>query len=367
MDDPQLIPFGRRPDEREGPRNSGDGAPDRKTLSIIMPVRNEEGNLLRAYDEVSAVMADLPYDYEVIVVDNDSNDGSGSLAANLCARDARWRYVRFGRDFGLEASLAAGFRLARGDAAITVFGDLQDPPKLIGEFLEKWEEGFDVVYGVIRRRTGDPFWKSKLAWLFYRATNYLADSDVPMYATDFRLLSRRAIDAINQFDERNRYIRGYSHWIGLKQFPIVYDRRPRAAGKSKASFFYLLNYAANAITCFSIKPLQLFSVCGLLTLTATFALAVFYTVRFFLGLSLPGLPTTYLLLLANLGVMLVGFGTVGEYVGRIYLETKHRPLFIVERSINVQSEILMPHARPVDLGGELPVTQITPLKRRRWK
>jgi polyisoprenyl-phosphate glycosyltransferase len=353
MDAPDLIPFNALPVAREA-RTPGDESSARKTLSIVMPVRNEEGNLLRAYDEVSAAMAGQPYDYEVIIVDNDSSDSSGNLAADLCARDDRWRYVKFGRDFGLEASMAAGFRLAGGDAAITVFGDLQDPPELIGDFLQKWEEGYDVVYGVIRRRSGDPLWKSKLAWLFYRTTNYLADSDVPMHATDFRLLSRRAINAINQFDERNRYIRGYSHWIGLKQFPIVYDRRPRAAGKSKASFFYLVNYAANAITCFSIKPLRLFSVFGLMTLAATIALAAFYLARFFFGLSLPGLPTTYLLLLANLAVMLLGFGTVGEYVGRIYLETKHRPLFIIERAINVQSEILVDGERSVGNASQNP-------------
>jgi dolichol-phosphate mannosyltransferase len=312
--------------------------PARKMLSIIIPVRNEEGNLLRAYDEVTAAMAGLPYDYEVLIIDNASSDGSQSLAAELCSRDDRWRYVGFSRDFGLEASMAAGFRLARGDAAMILFGDLQDPPQLIGQFARKWEEGYDVVYGVIRRRTGDPLWKSKLAGLFYRAANYLADSDVPMHATDFRLLSRRAIDAVNRFDERNRYIRGYSHWIGLRQCPIVYDRRERTAGKSKAPFFYLLNYAVNAITCFSIKPLQLFSLFGLMTLAATAALGVFYLTRFLLGQSVPGMPTTYLLLLANLGVMLLGFGTLGEYVGRIYLETKRRPLYIVERAINLSTD-----------------------------
>ena len=321
----------------------------RKLLSIIVPVRNEEGNLRRAYDEVSATMADLPYEYEVLLIDNASTDRSGLLAAEICTHDERWRYVRFSRDFGLEASLAAGFRLARGDAAIVLFGDLQDPPEMIGQFLEKWDEGHDVVYGVIRRRTGDPFWKAKLAWLFYRTANYLADSDVPLHATDFRLLSRRAIDAINQFDERNRYIRGYSHWIGLKQCPLVYDRRPRVAEKSKAPFFYLLNYGVNAITCFSIKPLQLFSVFGLVTMALTAALAVFYLSRFALGLSLPGFPTTYLLLLANLGVMLFGFGTVGEYVGRIYLETKRRPLYIIDHAINMPAQLPAADVRPMTM------------------
>ena len=312
-----------------------DTPPPRKLLSIIMPLRNEEGNLRRAYNEVTAAMAELPYDYEVLLIDNASTDASGLLAAELCVRDGRWKYLKFSRNFGLEASLTAGFRAARGDAAIVLFSDLQDPPEMIGRFLEKWEQGHDVVYGVIRRRTGDPFWKSRLAGIFYRAANYLADSDVPMHATDFRLLSRRAIDAINRFDERNRYIRGYSHWIGLKQCPLVYDRRPRLAEKSKAPFFYLLDYGINAITCFSIKPLRLFSLFGLIALAATAGLAVFYLSRFMLGRSLPGLPTTYLLLLANLSVMLLGFGTIGEYLGRVYLETKRRPLYIIESAINL--------------------------------
>jgi dolichol-phosphate mannosyltransferase len=237
--------------------------PPRKMISIIVPVRNEEGNLRRAYDEITASMGPLPYDYEVLVIDNASTDSSGSLAAELCTQDSRWRYIRLSRNFGLEASLAAGFRLATGDAGMVMFGDLQDPPGLIGQFVAKWEDGFDVVYGVIRRRTGDPLWKSKFAGWFYRIVNYLAESDVPMHATDFRLLSRRAIDAVNQFGERNRYIRGYSHWIGLRQCPIVYDRRKRTSGKSKASFLFLINYAVNAITCFSTKPLQLFSLFGL--------------------------------------------------------------------------------------------------------
>ena len=365
--DATVIPFARQgiPATREPLGARPDRSPERKTLSIVMPVRNEEGNLLRAYDEVSAAMADLPYDYEVLVIDNASCDHSGSLAAELCARDDRWRYVRFSRDFGLEASMAAGFRLARGEAAMVLFGDLQDPPELIGEFLKKWQEGFDVVYGVISRRTGYRAWKSKLTRLFYRAANYLADVDVPMNATDFRLLSRRAIDAVNQFDERNRYIRGYSHWIGLRQCPIVYDRRERRAGKTKTSFFYLVNYAVTAITCFSIKPLQLFSLFGVTTLAVTTVLALYFTMRFFLGLSAPGMPTTYLLLLANLGVMLLGFGTVGEYVGRIYLETKRRPIYIIEQAINVPSDALTVEPGALATSDERRLTSAAAFKRSR--
>jgi glycosyltransferase involved in cell wall biosynthesis len=307
----------------------------RKLLTIIMPVRNEEGNLSRAYDEVTAVMGGLPYDYEVILIDNDSVDGTPLISADLCARDGRWRYVKFSRNFTVEASLAAGYRFARGDAAVVLFGDLQDPPALVGDFLKKWEEGNEIVYGVIRHRHGDPLWKAWSARMLYRTVNYLSDIDIPNNATDFRLLSRRAIDALNQLGERNRYIRGFSHWIGFKQCPIVYDRRPRTAGKSKAPFFYLLNLAANAITCFSIKPLQLFSLFGFMTLGVTIAVALGYIATYFLGGTVPGLTTIYVLLLAILGVMLVGFGTLGEYIGRIYVETKQRPLFIVERTINM--------------------------------
>ena len=300
-----------------------------------MPVRNEEGNLPRAYDEVTALMAPLPYDYEVLLIDNDSNDRTGELSAELCQRDERWRYIKFSRNFTVEASLAAGYRFAQGDAAIVLFGDLQDPPELMADFLRKWEDGYEVVYGMIRRREGDPLWKAWSARLLYRIVNYLADVNIPNNATDFRLLSRKAIDALNRLDERNRYIRGFSHWIGFRQCPIVYDRRPRVGGISKAPFFYMLNLAANAITCFSIKPLQLFSLFGFLTLGATVFLAMTCLARYCFGAAVPGLTTIYLLLLANLGVMLVGFGTVGEYVGRIYIETKHRPLYLIERTINV--------------------------------
>jgi dolichol-phosphate mannosyltransferase len=307
----------------------------RKLLTIIMPARNEEANLNRAYTEVTAVMAGLACDYEVLVIDNDSTDGTGALSAGLCARDARWRYVKFSRNFHVETSISAGLRLAKGDAALVLFSDLQDPPALIPEFVRQWEAGHDVVYGVLRRRQGDPLWKAAAARLLYRIVNTLSDVEITPNATDFRLLSRRAIDALNQFGERNRYLRGFAHWIGFRRCAVVYDRQPRAAGDSKAPFFYLLNLAANAITCFSIKPLQLFSVLGFLALGGTACLAAAYLCSYLFAFTMPGLTTIYLLMLANLAVLLLGFGTLGEYIGRIYIETKQRPLFLIDRTINL--------------------------------
>jgi dolichol-phosphate mannosyltransferase len=318
----------------------------RKMLSLIMPARNEEGNLPRAYAEVTAVLAGLPYAYEVLIIDNDSTDRTGEVAAELCARDPRWRYARFSRNFQVEASITAGLRLARGDAAMVLFSDLQDPPELIPEFLGKWEEGYDVVYGVVRQRQGDPFWRASAARLVYRLINALSDVEITPNATDFRLLSRRAIDALNQFDERNRYLRGFAHWIGFKRCAIPYDRRARTAGRSKAPLAYLLNFASNALTCFSIKPLQLFSWMGLLALTATLALALVYLGYYLTASPLPGWTTTYLLLLANLSVLLLGFGTLGEYIGRIYVETKRRPLFLIDHTINLEDPADQPEPLP---------------------
>ena len=314
---------------------AGGSAVARRIVTFLVPARNEEANLPKVYDELTALMAGLPYDYEVIVLDNASTDGTGATTAALCARDARWRYVRLSRNFHVEGSLTAGLRLAQGDAAIVLFSDLQDPPELIPEFLRKWEEGNDVVYGVLRKRTGDPFWRAASARLLYVLVHALSDVVITPNATDFRLLSRRAIDALNSCGERNRYLRGLAHWIGFPSCPIVYDRRPRKEGKSKAPFFYCLNLAANAITSFSIKPLQLFSLGGAAALVCTFCLALVYFGSWLFSFALPGLTTIYLLMLANLAVMLLGFGAVGEYIGRIYIEAKGRPLYLIERTINV--------------------------------
>jgi glycosyltransferase involved in cell wall biosynthesis len=307
----------------------------RQLLSIVMPARNEQQNLPRAYEELTAVLGRLDCDYEVIVIDNDSSDDTPQVAEWLCARDLRWRYLRFSRNFQVEGSIAAGLRFARGDAALILFSDLQDPPELIPEFVNQWRAGCDVVYGVVRRRAGDPWWKALGARLLYRTVHWMADVHIPPNATDFRLLSRRAIDALNQFDERNRYVRGFSHWIGFRQCPIVYDRRPRTRGQSKAPLWLLATLSANAITSFSIRPLQLFSIAGGFALLGTLALAGLYLAMYLFGQTISGLTTVYLLLLANLALTLLGIGVLGEYVGRIYIETKRRPFYLVDRTINL--------------------------------
>lgn len=300
-----------------------------RLLSVIVPARNEAANLPRVYAELTAVLATLPCRSEVLLIDNASTDATSSLAAEFCARDRRWRYIRFSRDFGVEASLAAGFRFARGDAAVVLFSDLQDPPELIPTLVRYWEAGNDVVYGVLRKRGREPWWKPWAAQVGYRLLSAVSDGSLPVGATDFRLLSRRAINVLNRCKERYRYFRGLAHWIGLPSCAVPYERRPRTAGHSKATPLYLLNFLVNALTCFSLRPLQAFSVLGFLTLGLTMALTGSW-----LSGWLPQLSGLHLLSLLNLTVLLLGTGMLGEYVGRAYLEGKRRPLYVIERAIN---------------------------------
>jgi len=306
-----------------------------KCISIIIPARNEEENLPSVYSEVSRVMSSIPYEYEAIIIDNSSTDNTEEIAVSICDRDANWKYIRFSRDFSPEISIAAGLRYASGDAAIVLFSDLQDPPDRIPDLIKLWEEGNDIVYGKLKNRGGDSWLKGVLVKLGYLAINMLTEIHIPVNATDFRLYSREVMDAVNLLKERNRYMRGFSHWVGFKSAPLEYDRRPRKAGRSASSLIYLIFFTINAITTFSIRPLRIFSFLGLGVLSFSIILAIVYLLSFFMTFTLPGLTTVYLLLLLNLGFISLGFGILGEYIGNIYKETKQRPLWIIKKTKNL--------------------------------
>lgn len=312
--------------------------PNRRLLTITMPARNEEGNLPRAYEEVTAVMARLPqYDYEVIVIDNASTDRTPEIARGFCARDPHWKYVRFSRNFGGETSLTVGLRLARGDAVINLFSDLQDPTDRIPDFVAKWEEGFDVVSGILQDRQDNSRLRGIAARWAYRLIRASSEIDIPENATDFRLVSRRVVDAFNQLNERQRYVRGLMHWVGFNKCEIPYNRRPRQWGRSKAPFWWCFQFALNAITSFSTKPLKLFMVFGSLVLVASMVLALYYAATRIFNIDDPprGIPSILMLLLVNLGVLSLGIGLLGEYMGHIYTEVKRRPLFVIADSCNL--------------------------------
>jgi polyisoprenyl-phosphate glycosyltransferase len=319
----------------------------RKLVSLIVPARNEEGNLPCLYDRVSSVFVGLRYDYEVLIVDNASTDRTPELARSMCRRDARWGYIRFSRDFTVEGSLSAGLRSVRGDAAIVLFSDLQDPPECIPEFLARWEEGFDVVYGVVKDRGPEPAWKNWGARAVYRFLGRFANVEIPPGATDFRLLSRRVIDVINQCPERHRYFRGLTHWVGFRSCPLHFARQARRSGKSKASLASVVGLAGDAITAFSLAPLRICTAVGALVGLLLLVWLVLTPIAWMSGWQGFGPGLASALALAQLAATFLCTGILGEYVGRSYWESKQRPLFAIEESINVGQQ-----KAPLELGPE---------------
>ena len=217
----------------------------RPLVSIIVPARNEEDNIGPLASELEDSLRGLEYEFEFIVIDNGSTDGTEDAVRALCARDDRWKYVRFSRDFGVESSITAGYRIAAGDAIVVLYSDRQDPPSLIPDFLEKWREGYDVVYGVRTVRPGEPRWRNAFAHLGYKVVGALAEVDIPRNAGDFRLISRQVRDALDACGEYNRYMRGLVSWLGFRQVGIEYKRRPRSAGESKAPLTHILVFTLN--------------------------------------------------------------------------------------------------------------------------
>jgi dolichol-phosphate mannosyltransferase len=309
----------------------------RKLISIVLPACNEEGNIPLCYDEITRVMLLVDYDYEVIVIDNDSSDGTGWKCEQICVKDSRWRYVKFSRNFTAEHSLAAGLRYSKGDAVITMWSDLQDPPDLLPQFIEKWEQGYDVVYGVYTEWEGTSLLRKTLGDLYYRLVNLLSDTSLPERSADFRIMDRKVVNALNRMNERNRYTRGLAHWVGFRKCEIAYRRRPRKSGQTKMPLGRLLPYALQAICNFSVKPLRLFLVMGFLVMTLAGLSALGYLgLYLFCGTKAHGILTVVLILLANMGLTMLGIGVLGEYVGHIYTEAKSRPLWIVEKAVNIE-------------------------------
>lgn len=305
-------------------------------ISIVVPAYNEEGNLDEAHRRITAVMEALPHLYEVLVIDNGSTDGTEGVCEAICARDARWRYLRFSRNFGAEVSLAAGLRHAKGDAVINVFSDLQDPPELIPQMIAKWEEGHDVVYGIVERRSDTSWTKQRVAGLAYWLIWRLSECKIPPNASDFRLISRDAVDALNAFRENDRYLRGLVHWIGFRQTGIPYERASRQWGDTKASFWWCVRFALNAVISFSAAPLRLASYFGLATCAVSLVLAFVYVALWLFAAPPRGWTTTALLQIFQLGLQSLFIGIAGEYLARTYQETKGRPLWIVQRTINLE-------------------------------
>jgi dolichol-phosphate mannosyltransferase len=307
-------------------------------FSLVVPVLNEEDVLPSTYATLNAVLEGIDMPFEIIVVDNGSTDATEQIMAELCSHDSRWKYLRLSRNFGYHNSITAGMLSAHGDAIMVIDADLQDPPELIPQFIAKWREGYDVVYGVRQKRTGESAVRTIPTMLAMRCITWLSDEvKLPLHSGDFRLISRRVRDAFAQLSETTRYVRGMIHWLGFKQIGIPYVRRGRTQGTSTVNLLYLIDFTFNAVFNFSVRPLRLFSVFGLGVLSLTMALGTIYLGMSFTSNPPRGITTVLLLLLMNLGVMSLGIGILGEYIAKIYSESKRRPLWLVDYSLNFPS------------------------------
>ena len=306
-------------------------------VSVIMPAYNEEFNISEAIERVLAVFIESDYLVEVLVVDNCSSDNTGKIVKEKAALDSRIKYLKFTRNFGptVESSILAGYKYSTGDAAIVIYSDLQDPPELIPEFLALWRQGYDVVNGRQITRLNEPFWRKTSVKIFYRLMNKLSDGNTEIDSGDFKLLSRRVIDVITNLPERARYNRGLISWAGFKTTSVSYVRNPRQFGESSANFLAILGTAINGITSFSLKPLRVLTLSGILITTGSFMLALFYSVMAIKGNTIPGLTTITVLQFVMVGLNMLGFGILGEYIGRIQLEVKQRPQYLIDETVNI--------------------------------
>ena len=301
-------------------------------LSVVAPVYDEEELIERFVDRACAAVAD--YEFELVLVDDGSKDGTPQVLDRIAAVDPRVRVIHLSRNFGHQAALTAGLEHAVGDVVAMIDADLQDPPELIPEMVGQWSQGADVVYAVRKQREGETAFKLATASWFYKLFDKLAQVDLEPNSGDFRLLDRRALNALLSMTERSRFLRGMTVWVGFTQTAVHYQRDARHAGETKYTVRKMLRFSLDAIASFSHLPLQLATYVGLLSASVAFiAIPVVIALRI-VGSYLPGFGSITIAILLLGGIQLIALGVIGEYVGRIYDEVKHRPLYIVREELN---------------------------------
>lgn len=309
---------------------------ERPRYSIVAPVYNEEGNIPALYDRISAVMNTTGEPWELIVVNDGSRDNSLALAEQYAAKDTRVKIVNFARNFGHQTAVTAGIDFASGEAVVLIDADLQDPPELILEMIERWKAGYEVVYAVREQRKGESWFKLMSAKLFYRVIYRITDVKIPVDTGDFRLMDEKVVAVLKQMREHNRFIRGMTSWVGFKQTPVSYVREERHWGVTKYPFKKMVGFALDAITSFSYFPLQVMVyVAAVLGLLALLAIPVVTILRLAVGPDFfGGQATTIVLLLLLSSFQLFFLFILGQYVARIYDEARGRPLYVLASTRN---------------------------------
>lgn len=302
-------------------------------FTIIAPIYNELENLPILYNRISEVMDKSGQSWELILVDDGSTDGSTNLIREIAKNDVRIRPVIFARNFGHQIAVTAGLDYSRGKAVVIIDADLQDPPEVILQLIEKWQEGYEVVYAVRSDREGETFFKKVTASVFYRLIFRITDVKIPLDTGDFRLMDRKVVSVMNSMREHHRFLRGMSAWVGFKQIGVTYKRAARLAGETKYPIKKMMKLALTAITGFSYVPLQIATYMGFISAgISLIAIPVVILMRILGSQQFIGQATTLIAVLFLGGVQLISLGILGEYIGRIYDEVKGRPLYIVSEA-----------------------------------
>lgn len=298
--------------------------------SVVVPVYNEIESITSFHERCSAAMSAIGERFEIIYVDDGSSDGSWTALKQLARSDDHVRLVRLSRNFGHQLAITAGMEHAAGDTVAVIDADLQDPPEVIAELIDQWRKGADIVYAVRTERRGESWFKKSSASVFYRVISALSDVDLPLDVGDFRLMSRRANEALCEMPENHRYVRGMVAWLGFETAKVGYARDPRLAGDTKYPIGKMFRFATDGILAFSTRPLRIATWLGLIVSITAFLAAISLSVARVMGnYAVQGWTSVMVLVLLLAGVQLLTIGALGEYVGRIYTEVRHRPLYLV--------------------------------------
>lgn len=309
-------------------------------LSVIVSMYNEEDSLDIFFNKIQEVLKKLKnYSYEIVCIDDGSTDKTYALLEEFAKRDKKIKVIKFSRNFGKEYGIMAGLKYCQGRAAIPMDVDLQDPPELIAEFVKKWEDGYDMVYGIRNDRHSDTFLKRWTAKLFYKIYNLMTRSPIPYNAGDYRLIDRKVINAILQLKECNVFMKGIFGWAGFRSIGVPYKRQKRYAGESKWNYWKLWNFALDGITASTTIPLRIWSYLGSFLSITGMLYALYIIVRTIIhGTDVPGYASLLVFILVLGGLQMIILGILGEYIGRIFIEVKNRPLYIIEKKANLHDE-----------------------------
>lgn len=311
-------------------------------LSVVVPLYNEELVARKMYERLTNVLESNQLDYELVVINDGSQDGTLRILKQLCQIDNRVKLISFSRNFGHQVAITAGMEKASGQVVVIIDADLQDPPEVIIKMIDKWREGYQVVYGVRKKRKGESHLKLATAAMFYRILRKMTPLDIPVDTGDFRLMDRKVVEQLTRMRERSRFVRGMVSWVGFKQGKVEYSREKRLGGETKYPFNKMLNFAVDGILSFSQVPLRFSSAFGLLCSAISFALLIYGLLAKYLypETTIPGWTSIFVAILFIGGVQLMCIGILGEYIGRMYEEIKSRPLYIIEEESNFDTDTI---------------------------